>query len=217
MVFGIHWNNVSESQERYDYGRVDLDLKTMNLFGSYGWDCSYRRDDRGLLFSGDITDAPKLKGASELFYVKPRDNNSYIVTLNTYSGQKDIPYKIFIASEEVRNMYSNYMVNPNNIIVTVKSKTSVDSLQKTLGIVVTSPEGNKFIFAEGDMISKITSRYDKHADEAKRFLLDYYGNMISLNDMLKFAGVKMVTEPSIADINLSPENLTKDMILNLLK
>jgi hypothetical protein len=35
--------------------------------------------------------------------------------------------------------------------------------------------------------------------------------------MLKFAGAIIVDDPSKAEIDLSPENLTKDKIINLLK
>ena len=61
MVFGVWWQNVKGH-------RIDLDLACQSMRqGKIGWDARYRDESRGIMFSGDVTDAPSPKGASELF------------------------------------------------------------------------------------------------------------------------------------------------------
>ena len=45
----------------------------------------------------------------------------------------------------------------------------------------------------------------------------FFKNKISLNEVLDNAGAKLVKDVKKCDIDLSPENLEKDTILNLLK
>jgi len=72
VIVGIHWNNVNRN-------RIDLDLSLLSVAtGKIGWDESYRTEDRSILFSGDLTDADGLNGASELFYIRKQENNSLI-------------------------------------------------------------------------------------------------------------------------------------------
>lgn len=44
-----------------------------------------------------------------------------------------------------------------------------------------------------------------------------YENTISLNSILEAAGAKLVTDKTKCDIDLSPENIEKDTILDLLR
>ena len=61
LIVGIHWTNTKKR-------RIDLDLSIIGVSGKIGWDASYRSKERDILFSGDVTDAPAPRGASELFY-----------------------------------------------------------------------------------------------------------------------------------------------------
>ena len=49
------------------------------------------------------------------------------------------------------------------------------------------------------------------------WLVTFYKNIVSLNSILKDAGALLVTDKTKADIDLSPENLEKDTIINLIK
>lgn len=212
LVVGINWMNYPLNEE---YNRVDLDLKLLSEDGVLGWNSSYRKDE--ILFSGDMTDASPPNGASELFYLKSNSYKSFIITLNTYSGSKNIPYKIFVGSEKIDNLRENYMINPNNVIAVIKSETSNESLEKVLGIVSTSPDINKIIFVEGDTFSKHVSDFDENTKRLKKYLKKYYETAINLFDILKYCEIYIVDSPEEADVDLSLENLDKSTILSLLK
>lgn len=212
MVFGVHWENVKGH-------RVDLDLSLLSAAGKMGWDARYRSEDSGILFSGDITDAGGPNGASELFYVSKQSSNphSYIVFVNyfNYEEKVEVPFKIVVASEGVRDLKGNYMVNPNNVVAIAKGK--ITQKQKILGLVVTTPKENRFYFVEANIGNSVTSYGNDYTNKARKWLFDYYTSSISLNAALVQAGAKIVTAKGEGvDIDLSPERLEKDTIINLL-
>ena len=107
------------------------------------------------------------------------------------------------------------MVNPNNIVCIAKSK--IDVKQKILGLMITSPEESRFYFSETNIGKSITSSGTEFTERSRKYLLDFYTNAISLNEILELAGAKIVTERGkTVDIDLSPENLEKDKIIKLL-
>lgn len=210
MLLGIHWENVNSN-------RIDLDLSLNNVnIGKIGWDSSYRTSDRGILFSGDIVDAPKPKGASELFYVKRQFDASYMMMVNYYNYDEDIPvpFKILIAKKELSSLSENYTIDPNDIICV--SKTKIDKNQKSLGLLITTPDENRFYFNESNLGTGRTTTGKEYLEHARKYLVDFYMNMISLNDVLKSAGAIIVTDKEEADIDLSPESLDKEKIIKIL-
>jgi len=209
MIVGIHWENVKNN-------RIDLDLSTISSAGKFGWDGSYRNDEGSILFSGDITDARKPKGATELFYVKRQLKNSLILMLNYYNYDDEIvvPFKIIVAKEKVENFGENYMVNPNNIVSVVQSEIS--QTQKVLGLLVTTVDESRFYFAETSIGTSITSYNSEVAENSRKYLMNFYQNSIELKDILSKAGAELVDDKDKSDIDLSLESLEKDSILNLL-
>lgn len=207
MIFGVHWKNVG-------IHRVDLDLSMVNVDKKIGWDAAYRNEGRSILFSGDMTDAPG-KGATELFYVKRQHKDSYIILLNYFNYKEvEVPFKIIVAEEQASDFGKNYMVNPNNIETVAKSKTK--HKQKVLGLLVTTTNESKFYFAETYLGRSISSRCTDHANNAKKYLLEFFTRAITLNKVLESAGAILVKEQDGCDIDLSPENLEKDTILKLI-
>ncbi len=218
MLFGVHWKNVSDKW-------IDLDLSLLSADHKYGWDGAYRDENRNILYSGDVTTAPKPKGATELFYVKRQLKDEFIFFVNYYNYDKDIPvpFKIIVAKQKVSMLNEGCMVNPNNIVVSLQSEIS--QKQKILGLLITTTTGSKFYFVETSIGGSITSSNSAFAEHSRQYLIDFYQDSIELKDILVKAGAKlvknMVDEPKFMkdeiDINLSPENLEKDTILNLLK
>jgi len=208
MIAGIHWNNVKGH-------RIDLDLSLISLGGKLGWDAYYRDEGRSTLFSGDVTDARN--GASELFYVKKQEKQAYIMNVNYFNFDKNVPvpFKILVAKEAVRDFKKNYTVNPNNVLVT--SNTVIDEKQKVLGLLIASKKENRFYFAEVNIGKSITSRETDFTKHSRQYLIDYYENTIGLRDVLVQAGAELISDKAKADIDLSPETLEKDTILGLLK
>lgn len=212
MIVGIHWENT-------DKCRVDLDLSMMSMsVGKIGWDGQYRTEGREILFSGDITDAPKPKGATELFYIKRQKQDAFIFFVNFFNGygETDVDFKLFVAQETVKNMRHNYMVNPNNIKAITKTTIDANNRQKMLGLLTTTTQECRFYFAETALGNSISSSGSKHSEQSRKYLLDFYKNTITLNDLLITAGATIVTDKEKCDIDLSPENITKDSLLKLL-
>ena len=210
MIFGINWSNVKSHV-------IDLDLSLILPNGQkIGWDASYRTGKRDIMFSGDITDAPKLNGATELFYVERQTKKACILFVNYYNYDEEVnvPFKIIVAKEKVSNLKENYMINPNNLMAV--SNSNIDKKQKILGLLVTTSNECRFYFVETNMGNAITVRNTDAANQSRKYLFDFYENSINLKDVLEKAGAKMIDNKNKADIDLSPEKLEKDSILNIL-
>ena len=211
MIFGISWQNVGRHV-------VDLDLSVISpTKGKIGWDSSYRADGGSILFSGDITDARGPDGATELFYVKSQKKEALILYVNYYNFDEEIevPFKIIVAQEQVSNWRKNYMVDPNNLVAVSNSK--INQKEKILGLMVATIEGCRFYFTEAYVGNSITSSNSFIAEHSRKYLFDFYENAIGLKDILIKAGAKIVDEKDKGDIDLSPEALEKDSILDLLR
>jgi hypothetical protein len=209
MVVGIHWNNV-------DHNRIDLDLSMVNQDTKIGWDANYRTSEGNILFSGDMTDASGKDGASELFYVQRQVMTNYLLLVNYFNYNKDINvlFKIMVGKEQVRNLKNNYMIDPNNVLSI--ANVNMTRKQKILGLLSTTTKGCKFYFAETDIGQDITSSLSEVIIHSKNYMGNFYKNTISLNDILKDAGAMLTEYKDTCDIDLSPENLEKDTILNLI-
>jgi len=207
MIVGIYWENVKPYT-------VDLDLSLISPAGKFGWDSMYRDEEGSILFSGDITNAPD--GATELFYIQRQLKDSFILFLNYYNYNSEIkvPYKIIVAKEKAKDFGENYMVNPNNIVSVVQSEIS--QKQKILGLLITTINESRFYFAETSIGMSITSSNSKFAENSRKYFLNFYQNSIELKDILLKAGAELVNNKDKRDIDLSPESLEKDSILNLL-
>lgn len=216
MIVGINWHDV-------DNNRIDLDLSIQNpVVGKIGWDASYRNDKRSLLFSGDMTNAPGKNGASELFYIKHQESGSrqgYIMMVNFYNywTNTEVPYKIVVAQEKVKNFGRNYMINPSNVLALASSK--INTRQKILGIIIVTNEENRFYFSECDIGKTITARGNNYSHNSYGYLFNFYRNTLNLNFLLEMAGaniIKDITDNTKIDIDLSPNKLEKDTIIKLL-
>lgn len=207
MIIGVHWKNVGSH-------RVDLDLSMVNMDKKVGWDGAYRNEERSILFSGDMTDAPG-KGATELFYVKKQKMDSYILFLNYYNfNEVEVPFKIMLAQEQASNFDKNYMVDPNNVVTVAKSKTK--EKQKVLGLLVTTTNECRFYFGETYLGRGISSYNSTFANSARKYLFDFFTRAISFNEILEKSGARIVENKDKCDIDLSPEAIEKDTILKLI-
>jgi hypothetical protein len=209
MVCGVHWENQGSH-------RIDLDLSISNAEGKIGWDGRYRAHGQGVYFSGDLTDAPQPKGASELFHIGRNARGSWLMFVNYFNYQEDVsvPFKIMVGSDSKENIEANRTIDPNLILAL--SNTDIDVKQKNLGIIVATEADTKFYFAESNLGKSITARDTDYAEHARTYLLHYYTDTIVLNDLLVAAGAIMVKEATEADIDLSPEAIDKTTIIGLL-
>ena len=210
MVCGIHWQN----QPRH---RIDLDLSISNAEGKIGWDGRYRDSENGIYFSGDITDALRPKGATEVFHIDGQARGVWIMFVNYYNFDDSVavPFKILVSQANKADIEENYTVDPNKIVAL--SNTEISVKMKNLGIVVADENSTKFYFAESNLGKAISARGQEYTEWARKFLLNYYTDSIILNDVLVSAGAEIVDDVSKADIDLSPESIDKSTILSLLK
>lgn len=210
LIAGVYWENV-------DSHRIDLDLSLISAeTGKIGWDSSYRTDDRSVLFSGDVTDSSGVNGASELFYVRRKKEGAFIMMVNYYNYDEDVevPFKIIVGKEQVSNLKQNYMINPDNVVSI--AKTNINKKMKMLGLLVTTTQECRFYFSEAYLGCSITSSDKEFVKQTREYLVEFYKNSISLNDVLEKAGAKLIKDKDKCDIDLSPETLEKDTILGLI-
>ncbi len=205
MVFGIHWKNKE--------GKVDLDLSLISQSKKYGWDGNYRSDGSGVMFSGDITNAPK--GATELYYVKRSLDTNLIVYVNYYDYRPiEVPYQIIVGKERSINRGENRMLDPNNIFAITDS--IIKTKQKIIGLLVSEGNDTRFYFAETSIGNTITSGLTEVAERSRKYLFNYYVNSIKLKDILVKAGAEFVKKED-CEIDLSPENINRNIFIDLLK
>jgi hypothetical protein len=222
MVFGIHWfdkSKIREDRWSYSGNRVDLDLSLLNNDGyKVGWNAYYRSDDRNILFSGDMTSAPKPNGASELFYVKSNKDFYgvlYVNYYNSYDKKSNVDFKVFVGRDTIGKLDRNYMIDPNHILA-VDSTNFAEGQQKLLGLVAVSKNECKFYYVGGNTGGRSTSWENEVTRKTRQFLLDFYSSNVTFNEVLKTAGADLVNSKDNCDIDLSPEALEKDTLIKLL-
>ncbi len=219
IIFGINWKNVPGHV-------VDLDLSVLSSEdGKIGWDSDYKSEEGDILFSGDITDARGKHGATELFHVRRPMKSHMILYVNYYNfdAEHPVPFKIVVAKDNIRkSLEESYMVNPNDLVATANS--NINQKEKILGLVVTTPEESRFYFTETYMSNRISASDNEVTKHSRNYLFNFYEDSIGLKDILEKAGATIITNKTgvdlsegVFDIDLSPEALEKDTILNLLK
>ena len=215
MIVGVHWEN--------NPNRVDLDLSLTDIAGKYGWDASCRSEERDIMFSGDVTDAPKPNGASELFYLKKAQRNPKTMFVNFfnfgsgYDDENSVEAKIIVANEKPDSFNKNYMINVSNIVAS--SLVNINKKQTMLGLVISIDGENRFYFSSTGIGNSISSRNDDLAKQALDYLLASCVNTIGLDSVLSIAGANVVREkPEEGEyLDLSPEALDKTTIIKLLQ
>lgn len=236
VVFGVYWKNLSNE-------RVDLDLKLMNKSDVFGWDGKYKNSNLDILFSGDMTDAPLPKGASELFYVgKTNGYGAYLVTLNMFTcNSKDVPFEFVIAkSDDVikTSLYPNYYVDPNKIMEKYDMVISNNAREMVIGLIAIG-ESIRFYFNDFSTGSLQTSHANSITLGAFDYLQSFNKIQLKLGDLLQASGATVVETNTLTiieetdeadkdgnpilvkkevnvDIDLSPNKISKDSIIELL-
>ncbi len=123
--------------------------------------------------------------------------------------------KFFVARENAVDFTSNYTVDPNNIVA--QFNIEQEDKQIMLGMIVSTGESCRFYFTESSIGNGISSRsnatYMKHI---MAYNLNTLTNPVSLNEILEDMGC-LVDDKEKCDIDLSPEALEIDTIINMIK
>lgn len=229
FVIGIHWENQGDKGS----GRVDLDLHANSRGSSYGWNSSFRSSNAGVLYSGDMTDAPISKGgASEALRFTGEIKEPLIITLNDYTHLKETKYK-FIFDVDCEHDFTSHHTDGygrnsrecygsifSKNARTLNCKVSIANGQNTLGIVL----NGKFYFMNSSIFSgRVTQK-----NELLYRLIEYYEEsqkqQLSLRQLADIIGCRVVSSkddisfeqdengeyPYTDILDLSLEGMTED-------
>lgn len=239
MVVGVHWCNL-------DKARVDLDLKMMNLTEHYGWNVAYMsglNDENDIVFSGDMTDAPKPNGATEVFLISPKaKNKSFLIKVNDFTQVKDtVPFEFIVAEFDGNSLHKDYVVDPNKLLIKVNNKfEQTDKVightaAKTLGYVEMTTNSLKIYFKDFEDVKGRVSNLDDVNKNIFKYTDLYSKVQLTLNELIEKCGGKIerqretetleevIVDGDIlykkilkpVDYDLSLENLTKESIIKI--
>ena len=212
VLIGIHWFNLP-------YESVDLDLKAISSYYTIGWDADYKKGTK-IIFSGDITDAPYPDGASEyLYFSQDIDFDVLSIKVNNYNMcYDDVPFEIIVAKKPKEKLASNYIVDPNDIIVKIPGNIiEKNKIETSIGIIVIDDEHIKIVLSNYVTSNRISAS-NNEIEEALRTYIDLNSIIrCNLRYFINKVGACIVDDKKEADIDLSVENLNKNSIIDLLK
>lgn len=192
ILIGVYWENGPASH-------VDLDLSAIGADGrKVGWNAAWRTAEAGLIYSGDVTNAPQ--GASEWLYGRSVDQ-PYLVTLNAFAAPPEQPYTIIIGYGDARvaetTGYQNYIIDPNRVVFSARAVCQ--QKQTVLGILVPDGDGRAFILIGQGFGEKIVSYDGAHEQVARRALVAQAQTMLRLNEVLPVQSGGQ-TLPTVAEL-----------------
>lgn len=237
-ILGIHWFNVDDE-------RVDLDLHLRNVNQHYGWSAQYLNTEKTILYSGDITSAPKPNGATEVYWIDRNYscNDIFMLTLNNFTGTvKDITYDFIIAESEDNQIERNYIIDPNNIKLKLNHEFGYNNHDiwkqtKSLGALKIDNDEVRFYFKDLAVDKSNITIDSTLNNNILSYIQKYMEIQLDLNKLLIDAGAKLVDSPEIenfeeiktddeqivykkviqpCDIDLSLNKIDKTTIIKLL-
>ena len=221
LIFGVHWCNqqIEDNLGKSIDIRVDLDIHLQNLQESFGWDSDYCSDERDVLFSGDMTDAPIPDGASELYYVSRKVNDLFVLSLNNYTDTGiETPFEIVVAKakqEMKQEEFENYMLDPDQIICTIPMKMDPNMNMMRLGFVKFENDRISFVFNSFNTISRIVSETQSEIfEDNMNYLESYLKTALDLKQLLIDSKADLCSKDS-AEIDLSLDVIDKSTFINM--
>lgn len=216
IILGVHWYNKEIDDSFYD-DRVDLDLSLVSMKEKYGWNGRDRNSDRTILFSGDMTDAPRPHGVSELFYINNQQQiDEFLLFVNNFTHNPNVEAEIVIAkvsNNDIKNGFDrNYLIHPDDIII--KTSVLLDSDQLILGLL----DKDKFYFYQTKAKNTIVSSDNETNRMLRQSMINYAKTNISLNQLLDLSNIDIIHEECLdmTDvIDLRPNIITKTSLIDL--
>jgi len=202
----IHWFDVSD--------RVDLDLHALMKNSAIGWNTGYKTDRCEIVYSGDMTAAPKPGGATEAMLVKSDMADVEITfNVNTYTMNKEpVPFDIIIARGNANDIQKNCVIDPNKIITKFSTEMVPGKSQQEIGTLVKDENAFNFIvggYGTGSgRVCSVNEIQNQRRLAAKMEFLYYPDFADFLKDVVGF--YEIVQTPEEADYDLSLESLQAD-------
>lgn len=195
VALGVFWRN--------EGGARDIDLSAISADSKVGWNSYY--NDGEVLYSGDMTNASPC--ATEYLYSKKTLQSDYLVTANIFSGNPT-GSKFNIIVGKGGNINKDYMMDPNAVWVT--SATESIKREGLVGLITRDGDKNAaIVFHLGFGRSQVSYGGGK-ADLMRSALVQRWKNCFYLNELLPYLGAEMVNDVAEADLDLSPNKLTRD-------
>lgn len=203
LIVGIYWQNA--------WGARDIDISGTSVGSKVGWNACW--SDRGVVYSGDITNAEK--GASEYLAITSPQKDPMMVSANIYNGVNSADFKVILSYDKnILKENRNHIVNPNKVFF--EEKVSATTRQTVVGFLVIDKElgHDHFVllnFGQGE------SRVSTPGGNIIDALYEQYRNPLTFNDLVVMLGAEIVSDPKDATINLSLESLEKDSFTKLFR
>ena len=217
VIVGVHWFNLENE-------RVDLDLHLNSDKRDIGWQNDFGTKNfidtknETVIFSGDMTDAPKDKGgATEAYFVgESVKDEMMMVNLNCYTQNRQaVPFKLILGDVKDGKIDKKYLIDSHEISFCLPNQ--IEGGEMFLGFLRGDDDGNKkFYFTSAATGKRIVARSDENSLRMTSALQTSLESCLKLKDILKDAGaIFEKADDEDWDINLDPQVVTKDTFLNL--
>lgn len=196
FLLGVYWEG----------DMVDLDLKADSIHYSIGWNTNYKSEEGSyerIMHSGDITSAPN--GATEWVYCNVL-SHPYQVKLNGFGCDRTgYPFRLMVAYGS--DIEANYMCDPNKVVF--ESNMTMTQNEVTLGVIEPDGDNLRFILGGFGSGNARVGSYGKHSEIITNATIHQAKSSLYLRDVISSVPLEE------ADIDLSPNKLSKDSLMEL--
>lgn len=208
-IIGIYWTNT-------DTSRVDLDLHYLSKSIHVGWNSRYDSNDK-ILFTGDITDAPKPEGATEALYFKESLKDDFaVIEISNYAGKPDT-FELFIANDTNKEIFDREKIISSKEMAFKFTGLTITDQTQCFGIVDSQEDYRDFIFTNTSDGFNRTPARGEHKNIMLEAMRSSAKNRLFLNDLIVKLGGEITFDKEKADYDLSVNSLIKDSFNFLFK
>ncbi len=205
VICGVHWENIM-TDGRED--RTDLDLHLNSATVNCGWHVQWSeendvlRTDAKIIFSGDMTDAPRKKGgASEVFFIGEgiRDE-MLLVNLNNFTNNGACPFRLILEGADAEKISRKSLVGRG---LDFAIPMTIEGPSLSLGMIDCAADGGKrFVFASGVMGRGIVSSFNGAGRGFVEHARASAATCLKLREVLALAGARINEKEEGADWDL---------------
>ena len=214
ICIGGHWFN-SDTQ------RIDLDFHLNSANGSFGWNSNYRSSESDILFSGDMTDAPKPYGAVEAFRISSKVKDAYILSVNVYNASGDVPFDLLFTKDVTNEC--NFKSKSKDMISAVINHEN--AIAPKLNLKVHEREGvigfykdRSFILYGGDICGGHRIPNKQFMQNVLNASIAKCDSMMNIKEFIELAGGTVTHDFSKEiSVDLSPSKLTSTTLFDVLE
>ena len=207
VAFGVHWSQYN----------VDIDLSCFNEGGRYGWNAGWRDRENSIVYSGDMTRATEPYGASEMFKYSGKNLSPMVLSANYFNYRDDKPEAtLFLAPVEY---FTKGAIDISKALFV--SKFVLDRKETTAAIFEVK-DGRFYTYLTMQQLSEqnVSSYSGKYGGLMEYTVASTKASLYLNGFLSEYMGATVVNvrpEDGVEYIDLSPENLDKSTLLNLLK